>query len=340
MPHVPTSLATSWGAWAVFVSALATQLGVPVPAAPMLILAGTLIARGAAPFWQMLVAAVLAVLIADSLWFTAGRLYGRQFLNSLVRFSLSIDSTLRTARNWFERFGVPLLALSKFVPGLGLVSAPLLGTTQIAVHVFVLWDLIGATAWASFWMLGGAALQAQIGHLFALVRANGATVVDVLVLACLGFILYRWIRRMQFKQWLETNRITPDQLDAMMRSDTPPVIYDARPQEVRRKEPYRIKGAIALDLDSPDRVDQMLSEHEVVVYCVCPNEATAKSIARRLHAKDFCNVRPLKGGLDAWEKHGYPVEDIPPESKPVAHEHDDIDGIDANTITIRATAPE
>jgi membrane protein DedA with SNARE-associated domain/rhodanese-related sulfurtransferase len=310
---------------------------VPIPAAPMLILAGTLVAQGAAPFWQMLVAAVVAVLIADSLWFTAGRLYGRQFLNSLVRFSLSIDSTLRTARRWFERFGVPLLALSKFVPGLGLVSAPLLGTTQIDVRVFVLWDLIGATAWASFWMLGGAALQAQIGHLFELVRANGATVVDVLVLACLGFLLYRWIRRVQFQQWLETNRITPTQLDEMMRSDTPPVVYDARPREVRRKEPYRIKGAIALDLDSPERVDQMLSEHEVVVYCVCPNEATAKSLVRRLHAKGFRHVRPLKGGLDAWEKHGYPVEAIPPEARPAMHDEDDTG---PDTITIRATAPE
>lgn len=114
---------------------------------------------------------MLAVLIADSLWFTVGRLYGRQFLNSLVRFSLSIDSTLRTARTWFERFGVPLL-----------------GTTQIDVRVFVLWDLIGATAWASAWILGGAALQAQIGRLFDLVGANGTTVVDVLVLAL------RWLR--------------------------------------------------------------------------------------------------------------------------------------------------
>ncbi len=198
----------------------------------------------------MLLAAVLAVLIADSLWFTAGRLYGRQFLNSLVRFSLSIDSTLRTARTWFERFGVPLLALSKFVPGLGLVSVPLLGTTQIDVRVFVLWDLIGPTAW----ILDGAALQAQIGRLFDLVRANGTTVVDVLVLACVGFVLYRWIRwirREQFWQWLAAHRVTPDQLDTMMRSNTPPVIYDERPAEIRRKEPYRIKGAVALDLDSP-----------------------------------------------------------------------------------------
>ncbi len=211
MPHVPTAFASSWGAWAVFVSVLATQLGVPVPAAPMLILAGTLVAQGAPPFWQMLVAAVLAVLIADSLWFTAGRFYGRRFLTSLVRFSLSIDST------------------------------------QIEVRMFVLWDLIGVTAWASFWMLGGAALQNQIGHMFAYVRGNGATVIDVLVLAALGFVLYRWIRRVQFQQWLEKYRITPDQLDAMIHSDTLPVIYDACPAEVRRKEPYRIAGAIGLD---------------------------------------------------------------------------------------------
>jgi membrane protein DedA with SNARE-associated domain/rhodanese-related sulfurtransferase len=303
----------------------------------MLILAGTLVAAGNVPFWQMLLAAVLAVLLADSLWFTAGRLYGRSFLNSLVRFSLSIDSTLRTARRWFERFGVPLLALSKFVPGLGLVSAPLLGTTQIAVHVFVLWDLIGATAWASAWMLGGAALQEQLGRLLVLVRANGATVIDVFVMVALGFVLYRWIRREQFRQWLAKFHITPDQLDAMMRTDTPPVIYDARPADIRRREPHRIAGAIALDLDSPDRVDQLYAEHEVVVYCVCPNEATAKNIARKLRAKGFKQVRPLKGGLDAWEKHGYPTEPIPAEHAHVPAGHDDID---RDMITIRATAPE
>jgi rhodanese-related sulfurtransferase len=115
------------------------------------------------------------------------------------------------------------------------------------------------------------------------------------------------------------------------------VIYDARPADIRRREPHRIAGAIALDLDSPDRVDQLYSEHEVVVYCVCPNEATAKNIARKLRAKGFKQVRPLKGGLDAWEKHGYPTEPIPAEHAHVPASHDDID---RDMITIRATAPE
>jgi membrane protein DedA with SNARE-associated domain/rhodanese-related sulfurtransferase len=349
MPHVPSSLVSSWGAWAVFVSVLATQLGVPVPAAPMLILAGTLVAAGLASFWHMLAAAVVAVVIADSLWFAAGRFYGRRFLNSLVRFSLSLDSALRTARSWFERFGVPLLALSKFVPGLGLVSSPMLGTTQIEARVFLMWDLAGATMWAGFWILGGAALKSEITLLLDLVREYGLGALDLVTIAAVGFLAYRWMRRIQFQRWLAKYRISPEQLDQMMRSDAPPVIFDARPAGLRKAEPVRIKGALALDLVSPEKIDAMYREREVVVYCVCPNEATAKQIVKRLLAKGFKNVRPLKGGLDAWEKKGYPVEAITafgPDS--VADDRFDADSdIDAGTdgvmdgmVTLRATAPK
>ncbi|MFP3617285.1 cytochrome P460, partial [Paraburkholderia sp. SIMBA_050] len=79
--------------------------------------------------------AIGATMLADSLWFFMGRTRGRRLLNGLVRFSLSLDTTLRFARNVFERYGAPLLVISKFLPGLGLVSAPLLGTTAIGVGV-------------------------------------------------------------------------------------------------------------------------------------------------------------------------------------------------------------
>ena len=104
------------------------------------------------------VAAVGATLIADSLWFFTGRAYGRRLLNYLVRFSLSLDTTVRVARNTYERYGAPILTIAKFLPGLGLISAPLLGTTAISVGVFLWWDLVGATLWASVWVIGGAAL--------------------------------------------------------------------------------------------------------------------------------------------------------------------------------------
>jgi 3-mercaptopyruvate sulfurtransferase SseA len=81
-----------------------------------------------------------------------------------------------------------------------------------------------------------------------------------------------------------------------------------------------------------------------VVYCVCPNEATAKHIVRQLLAKGFRNVRPLKGGLDAWEKKGFPVEPITFEGTAGAGSRDRFDDEDeaamGDMVTVRATAPE
>nr|WKF61757.1 Inner membrane protein YohD [Paraburkholderia busanensis] len=313
MWHFPVAIPASLGVWAVFTSVLVTQLGLPIPAAPMLILGGTMAAMGQTSYASVVFAAVAATLIADSLWFFTGRAYGRRLLNYLVRFSLSLDTTVRIARNTYERHGAPILAVAKFLPGLGLISAPLLGTTAINVSVFLLWDVIGATLWASVWTIGGAALHEQIVQFMLFVRHNGGTIVDTFVAIFVIALLYRWLRRMQFRRWLAHTRISPDQLDELMKSNEPPLIFDARPRSVRVKESHRIAGALPLDLDSPDPIDPELLKRPIVVYCVCPNEATAKRIVDQLHRKNIHHIRALKGGLDAWEKRGYPVEPLPPD---------------------------
>lgn len=84
------------------------------------------------------------------------------------------------------------------------------------------------------------------------------------------------------------------------------------------------------------------------------NEATAKHIVQQLKVKGFRNVRPLKGGLDAWEKKGFPVEPIPLDSLRTAAGSsgsasldsssssldDDDDRSMGDMVTVRATAPE
>jgi rhodanese-related sulfurtransferase len=46
----------------------------------------------------------------------------------------------------------------------------------------------------------------------------------------------------------------------------------------------------------------------VIVYCACPNEASAALIAKRLIQQGYSRVRPLQGGIDAWIAAGYAVE--------------------------------
>jgi rhodanese-related sulfurtransferase len=63
---------------------------------------------------------------------------------------------------------------------------------------------------------------------------------------------------------------------------------------------------------SIDEVDSHLEgvprDHDIIVYCSCPNEVSAARVALLLQRKGFVNVRPLLGGLDAWQSRNYPTE--------------------------------
>ncbi len=64
------------GLWFVFFNVLLLQAGLPVPAYPTLIITGALATRGGASVPALVGVAVIAALIADLGWYSAGRKYG------------------------------------------------------------------------------------------------------------------------------------------------------------------------------------------------------------------------------------------------------------------------
>ena len=308
MIEIPISAISTWGAGVVFLNVLLTRLGVPLPAVPVLLFAGSAIAGGVLSFWHVLSAAVLGALIGDGVWFAAGRIYGLRLIAALGKLSPYVETRVGKARSLFERFGAPLVSVSKFVPGLAFITPPLMGTTPVDPKIYASWDLLGATAWAMFWLLGGAAGQREFNLLMSVVRSYGASVVDVLVVISAGYLIFRLIRRWRLRRWLARAGISPGQFDAMARSASPPVILDARPQAIRNGWFQQIPGALPLDLNSPGSVDEALLARDIVVYCICPDEMTAREISQRMHRKGFKRIRALKGGLDAWQRRGYPME--------------------------------
>jgi rhodanese-related sulfurtransferase len=50
---------------------------------------------------------------------------------------------------------------------------------------------------------------------------------------------------------------------------------------------------------------------EVIVYCACPNEASAAVVAKKLMRAGFKRVRPLAGGIEAWVERGFGIETAP-----------------------------
>ena len=71
----------------------------------------------------------------------------------------------------------------------------------------------------------------------------------------------------------------------------------------------RIPGALAIDMKKiEDSFKGVPIDGEVILYCACPNEATAVKIARQLKKVGYTRIRPLLGGIDAWIEAGLEVE--------------------------------
>src|SRR5262245_52708277 len=91
----------------IFAAVLVEQMGVPLPAPPLLLAAGALAAMGKLNLALAIILTALACLIADLFWFYLGRARGNRVLSFLCRISLEPDSCVRRAQNVFTRYGLP-----------------------------------------------------------------------------------------------------------------------------------------------------------------------------------------------------------------------------------------
>src|SRR5437763_5938205 len=140
-------LLQEYGLSFVFVNVLALQAGLPLPAYPTLIVAGAYAAMGGSPLWQLVGVGVLASILADTGWYTAGRRFGMRILSTLCRVSLSQDSCVRQTESIFQRFGPASLLFAKFVPGFASVATALAGAIRLNYFKFVAFDAVGPGVW-------------------------------------------------------------------------------------------------------------------------------------------------------------------------------------------------
>ena len=97
-----------------------------------------------------------------------------------------------------------------------------------------------------------------------------------------------------------------------MKAGTAPVVLDVRSATAQALELRRIPGALHVPVAQVGaQLGKLPRDRDIILYCTCPNEASAAQAARLLMSHGFRRVRPLHGGLDAWIAAGYAVEEIP-----------------------------
>ncbi|CAM2196575.1 DedA family protein/thiosulfate sulfurtransferase GlpE [Paraburkholderia sp. A1RI_3L] len=317
-------LVAQYGPAIVFANVLAASLGLPVPALPTLILFGAMAAMHPGSVGTqvipVLVLSVFATLIGDSAWFLAGRIYGGNTLKTICRLSLSRDTCVKKTERFFGRWGVRVLAVSKFVPGLSIVSVPMAGAMGTPYRAFLAFDSIGAVLWAGLGLIIGVVFAQQIDMLFAGAGRLGRMAGVVVAVLLLLYASYRWYRRRQLLKKLAAARIEVNELGNLIQAGTSPVLFDIRSDEKRKLDPYVIPGSVFADERQLDDIIQRYPrDQKLVIYCSCPNEISAAWMAKQLNEAGFNDVLPLRGGLDAWRDAGQTLEPLAtPPAEPMA----------------------
>jgi membrane protein DedA with SNARE-associated domain/rhodanese-related sulfurtransferase len=289
---------TQHGTTMLFLTVLAEQIGLPIPAFPVLIAAGALVGTGQMNFAMAAGVAILAALLGDQVWFELGRRKGRQVLGWLCRISFEPLSCVRRTEAFFARHGVRSLMVAKFIPGLSTIAPPLAGIMGLRLPRYLLYNGIGVVLWVGAGIGLGMAFSSQLDQALAIAADFGPTVGLTFLGIVIGYAAYKALHRARVERLVP--RVTARQLVEKIATGGDPVIIDLRPQADREDVPG-IPDSLPL---SPDDVlarrHELPQDRDVVLYCACPRDAASVQAAWKLREAGFTRVWALAGGIEAW----------------------------------------
>ena len=176
----------------------AARIGLPVPAAPLLLATGALAMAGHwSPAGLVLLVAlsVIANLLGDGVWFWAGRHHGAKVMKLVCGGKADdggqcAERGARTMRRW----GAGALLAAKFVPGVSTVAPPMAGAMGMTTKRFVVAESVSALIWTLAFMglgaLFGKQVEALMKRISAIDPVTGGSLLLALALAGGGVWLY------------------------------------------------------------------------------------------------------------------------------------------------------
>jgi membrane protein DedA with SNARE-associated domain/rhodanese-related sulfurtransferase len=298
-----------------FVAALLERLGLPLLVTPVMVAAGAVAGIGDLSLLGIILIALVASEIGDLVWYELGRIQGSSVLRVLCKISLEPDSCVRRSEDAFARHTTTSLLYSKFVPGVGRLAGPVAGMSGMDRGRFLLFNGLGSLLWAAVFALVGYIPARKLPIDILLEEAAGWLLV-LLVIALIGNVVWKYVQRQKFIHSLRVSRMTVQELKQALDRGERPFVVDLRHKLEFLVNPRTVSTAVRIAPDElPQRRAEIPLDREVVLYCTCPSEATSAKVAMELKKIGILRVRPLAGGLKAWEDEGYPLDEFYPEEE-------------------------
>ena len=255
------------GYWVLFLNVFLEQIGIPVPAVPVLFGMGALAGMGRFSPVQAALIAVAACLTSDSFWYALGRSKGQPVLKVLCRISLEPETCVSLTRGWFERLGPYALLFAKFVPGFSTAAQPMAGVIGISAPRFLLFGGLGSLLWASTFLGLGWIFRDQAALVWETLTRLGVWFGALLAAALALFLAIKYWRRWIFIKALRGNRISPAALREMLDSPERPVVLDLRAGGEVRSIGFVIPTARWVDRQKIGMMDAISTDRGIVLYC-------------------------------------------------------------------------
>jgi|SRR5262245_10181428 len=257
-----------YGYAVVFGSVLAEQIGLPIPAIPVLLAAGGLAGTGRLNLPLLLVGAGIASLIADTFWYWIGRTGGARVLGWLCRISLERDSCVRRTERAFGTYGAYSLLFAKFVPGYSTVAPPLAGIVRMPVLQFTGLSLLAGVLWAGAFVAVGWIFSSQLELVAEYAARLGSWAIVVVVAGFVGYIVWKYVSRRRFLRKIRIARIKPEELKSLLDAGQDVMVVDVRDRLDFETEPSIIPGALHLSIEELEsRHSEIPRERDIVLYC-------------------------------------------------------------------------
>jgi membrane protein DedA with SNARE-associated domain len=245
---------------------LAEQAALPIPSVPLLLVSGALARTEKLNLFLVVICALAACLIADNVWFQLGRRYSAKALQFICKMSLEPDSCVRRTENVFVKYGIRSLLLSKFIPGLNVVAAPLAGGSRVNFGRFLLFDSLGALIWITFYVLVGYVFSDQLELVVGYAIRMGSGFVIITICIFVAWIAWKLLQRRRFFKSVNMARISAEELHAMLSAGSDVTIVDVRGNLTRDVD--LVPGVLRIPTeDLPRRHEEIPRDREIVLFC-------------------------------------------------------------------------
>lgn len=178
-----------------FLVVAAEQLGMPLPAIPVLVAVGALAHAGQASLAVSLFLAILAASLGDAVWFSFGRTKGQSVFAFLCKVSPDRHRCERRAQHAFDKYGAVTLVFAKFIPGFSTVAPAIAGASKFSWLRFLAFDGAGSLIWAGLPLSAGFWFGDQFNRLWNRIESMGNWALVLGAIGTAAYLIVRTIRK-------------------------------------------------------------------------------------------------------------------------------------------------